>query len=78
MHIMRSRRDFLSILSAATAASALGARASQADEAPPEVTTIRLGWYPNICGAPVDIPRTCSGRKGSQTSATCRTCRSTR
>jgi NitT/TauT family transport system substrate-binding protein len=55
MHIMRSRRDFLSILSAAAAASALGARASLAEEAPPEVTTIRLGWYPNICGAPVDI-----------------------
>jgi NitT/TauT family transport system substrate-binding protein len=54
MHIMRSRRDFLSILSAA-AASALGARALLADEGPPEVTTIRLGWYPNICGAPVDI-----------------------
>jgi NitT/TauT family transport system substrate-binding protein len=54
MHIMRSRRDFLGILSAA-AAVALSPRASLADEGGPEVTTIRLGWYPNICGAPLDI-----------------------
>jgi NitT/TauT family transport system substrate-binding protein len=54
MHIMRSRRDFLGILSAA-AAGALSPRASLADEGGPEVTAIRLGWYPNICGAPLDI-----------------------
>jgi NitT/TauT family transport system substrate-binding protein len=55
MHIMHSRRDFLTALSVAGAASALGARASLADEGPPETTTVRVGDYPNICGAPVDI-----------------------
>ena len=44
MHIMQSRRDFLTALSAAGAASVLGARASLADEGPPEMTTIRLAY----------------------------------
>ena len=52
MHIVRSRRDFLATLSAASAASLLGARASLADEPPPEVTTIRLRRDPSICVAP--------------------------
>jgi NitT/TauT family transport system substrate-binding protein len=39
---MHSRRDFLAGLSAAGAAGVLGARASLADEAPPEVPTIRI------------------------------------
>jgi NitT/TauT family transport system substrate-binding protein len=52
MNIMQSRRDFLATLSAAGAASALGARTALADEGPPETTTIRLNWYPNICLAP--------------------------
>ena len=55
MQIMQSRRDFLTILSAAGAAGVLGTRASLADEGPPETTTVRVGDYPNICGAPVDI-----------------------
>jgi NitT/TauT family transport system substrate-binding protein len=55
MHIMQSRRHFVANVSLASAASVLGTRASLADEGPPEVTTIRTGWYPNICGAPVDI-----------------------
>jgi hypothetical protein len=33
----------------------LGGRTSLADEGPPETTTIRLNWYPNICLAPKDI-----------------------
>ena len=37
------------------AAGVLGARRSLADEPPPETTTIRLNWYPNICLAPKDI-----------------------
>jgi NitT/TauT family transport system substrate-binding protein len=52
MHIMQSRRDFLTTLSAAGAASVLGARSSLADEGPPEVTTIRLPRTPIICNAP--------------------------
>jgi NitT/TauT family transport system substrate-binding protein len=52
MHIMPSRRDFLTTLSAAGAASVLGAGGSLADEAPPEVTTIRLRKSSAICIAP--------------------------
>jgi NitT/TauT family transport system substrate-binding protein len=53
MHIMQSRRDFLVTLSAAGAAGLLNTRSPLADEAPPETTTIRLGRFPGICGAPV-------------------------
>ena len=52
MHIMQSRRDLLTTLSAAAAAGVLGARASLADEGPPETTTIRLGKLADICLAP--------------------------
>jgi NitT/TauT family transport system substrate-binding protein len=55
MHIMQSRRHFLAGLSAACTACVLGTRPSLADEGPPETTTVRVGDYPNICGAPVDI-----------------------
>jgi hypothetical protein len=47
-----SHRDFLTAISAASAAGVLSARTSLADEGPPETTTIRLNWYPNICLAP--------------------------
>jgi NitT/TauT family transport system substrate-binding protein len=52
MHLMQSRRDFLVTLSTAAAASTLGARESFADEGPPEVTTIRIGYDSSICVAP--------------------------
>jgi NitT/TauT family transport system substrate-binding protein len=52
MHIMQSRRDFLTTLSAAGAASVLGAPASLADVGPPEVTTIRIAKTLGICSAP--------------------------
>jgi NitT/TauT family transport system substrate-binding protein len=52
MPITQSRRDFLTALSAAGAAGVLGPRSSLADEGPPEVTTLRLGYDPNMCGAP--------------------------
>jgi NitT/TauT family transport system substrate-binding protein len=52
MHIMQSRRDFLTALSAAGAAGLLGHRTSLADEGPPETTTIRLRRDPSICVAP--------------------------
>ena len=55
MHIMQSRRDFLTTLSAAGAASVLGAPASLADEPPPETTTLRLRLDPNICAAPLYV-----------------------
>jgi NitT/TauT family transport system substrate-binding protein len=55
MHIMQSRRDFLASASLAAAAGVLGARTSLAAEGPPETTTVRLAWYPNICTAPGDI-----------------------
>jgi NitT/TauT family transport system substrate-binding protein len=52
MHIMQSRRHFLTTLSAAGAASVFGPRSSLADEGPPETTTIRLVKIPSICIAP--------------------------
>jgi NitT/TauT family transport system substrate-binding protein len=55
MHTMQSRRDFLASASLAAAAGVLGARASLADAGPPELTTIRLAYWPNICLAPGDI-----------------------
>jgi NitT/TauT family transport system substrate-binding protein len=55
MHVMQSRRAFLTSMSAASAAAAFGPRASLADEPPPETTTLRLPFDPNICLAPADI-----------------------
>jgi NitT/TauT family transport system substrate-binding protein len=55
LNIIQSRRHFLASTLLAAAAGLLGPRASLADEGPPETTTVRLGDYPNICGAPVDI-----------------------
>jgi NitT/TauT family transport system substrate-binding protein len=52
---MQSRRDFLASTSLAAAAGIVGTRTPLADEGPPEVTALRLGRYPNICGAPVVI-----------------------
>jgi NitT/TauT family transport system substrate-binding protein len=52
MQIIQNRRHFLASLSAAGAAGIFGARSSLADEGPPEVTTLRLSTYPNICLAP--------------------------
>ena len=52
MHVLQSRRDFLTTLSAAGAAGVLGTHTALADEAPPETTTVRIAWYPNICTAP--------------------------
>jgi NitT/TauT family transport system substrate-binding protein len=52
MLINQSRRDFLTTLSAAGAAGAFGSGTALADEGPPEVTSIRLGYDPNMCAAP--------------------------
>jgi NitT/TauT family transport system substrate-binding protein len=50
--IQQNRRDFLASASLAAAAGVLGPRAALADEAPPEVTTVRLSKIPGICIAP--------------------------
>jgi NitT/TauT family transport system substrate-binding protein len=52
MQIIQSRRRFLTSLSSAGAAGLIGASNSLAQEAPPEVTTIRLAKVPGICIAP--------------------------
>jgi NitT/TauT family transport system substrate-binding protein len=53
VQISQTRRDFLASASLAAAAGVLGARSSLADEGTLETTTIRLGRFPGICGAPV-------------------------
>jgi NitT/TauT family transport system substrate-binding protein len=55
MHFMQSRRDFLTTLTAASAAGLIPAQDSLANEAPPEITTVRVAFFPNICTAPGDI-----------------------
>jgi NitT/TauT family transport system substrate-binding protein len=49
----QSRRDFLVGASVAAVAGVFGARGSLADEGPPEITTIRLAYYPNNCLVPL-------------------------
>jgi NitT/TauT family transport system substrate-binding protein len=57
MHIMQSRRDFITTLSAVGGAGILGARSSLAAEGPPETTTIRLRKSPAICVSPRYLAR---------------------
>jgi NitT/TauT family transport system substrate-binding protein len=52
MHIMQSRRDFLTTLSAAGAAGVLCTRSSLAEEGRPETSTVRLAFSTAICTAP--------------------------
>jgi NitT/TauT family transport system substrate-binding protein len=52
MQTTQSRRDFLAILLAAGATSLLADRGSLADEGPPEVTALRIGYDSSICVAP--------------------------
>jgi NitT/TauT family transport system substrate-binding protein len=52
MPLIQTRRQLLTSLSAVGAAGVLGARGAVANEGPPEVTTLRLSTYPNICLAP--------------------------
>src|SRR6516165_3556172 len=53
MHMMQTRRQFLTTLSLAGAAGLLDALSARAAEAPPEVTKLRLlKLYPGICIAP--------------------------
>jgi hypothetical protein len=53
MHIIQSRRDFLTTLSAAGAICTLDARTALADEGPPETTTVRLPrFFPASCEIP--------------------------
>jgi NitT/TauT family transport system substrate-binding protein len=55
MQIILSRRNFLAGLSAAAPAGVLGATKLFADEAPPEVTTVRLVKQLGVCTAPQEI-----------------------
>jgi NitT/TauT family transport system substrate-binding protein len=55
MQTRQNRRDFLCALSVAGAAGVLGGRSALAEEAPPEVTTIRLRHDPSICAAPLFV-----------------------
>jgi NitT/TauT family transport system substrate-binding protein len=48
----QSRRGFIAALSSAAAAVLIGSETAPAQEAPPEVTTIRLTKLPGICIAP--------------------------
>jgi NitT/TauT family transport system substrate-binding protein len=57
MHIMQSRRDFLTTLSTVGAAGVLGGGTSLAAEGPPETTTIKLAYYGNICLSPLLIAK---------------------
>ncbi len=56
MQIGPNCRRFLAGLSAAGAASVLGGGRALAGEAPPEVTTIRMGKIPGTCIAPQYLP----------------------
>jgi hypothetical protein len=49
--VMQTRRRLLATLSSATVAGLFGGKVS-AQEAPPEITTIRLGKIPGVCIAP--------------------------
>jgi NitT/TauT family transport system substrate-binding protein len=55
MHLMQSRRDFLTSVSAAGAAGLVGLRRPLADEGPLETTAIRLVRTSGICVAPIYI-----------------------
>ena len=52
MSACKTRRDFAASMSAASVAALLGCKDAQADEEPPETTTIRLRRDPSICVAP--------------------------
>jgi NitT/TauT family transport system substrate-binding protein len=52
MQLIRSRRGFLTGLSAASVASIVNARRLLADEGPPETATLRIGYDSSICVAP--------------------------
>jgi NitT/TauT family transport system substrate-binding protein len=53
MHIIQSRRDFLTTVSAAGAICIVCARRALADEGPPETTTVRLPrFFPASCEIP--------------------------
>jgi hypothetical protein len=69
MHIMQSRRDFLSTLSAAGAAGVFGARTPRAGEAPPETSTALIGGDPPPVSRPSTSPRVYCVRKASLKSA---------
>ena len=52
MSLTQTRRSLLATLSSAAAVALIGSETGSAQEAPPEVTTIRLAKVPGICIAP--------------------------
>jgi NitT/TauT family transport system substrate-binding protein len=60
---MQSRRDFVAT-SLAGAAALTGSAPALADEGPPETTTIRMTYDPNICVAPYYIAEELLGAEG--------------
>jgi len=52
MQTRQNRRHVLATLSSAAAAALIGSNRVSAQEAPPEVTTIRFAKVPGICIAP--------------------------
>jgi NitT/TauT family transport system substrate-binding protein len=52
MQTVQNRRRMLATLSSAAAVALIGSETGSAQEAPPEVTTIRLTKLPGICIAP--------------------------
>ena len=52
MSLTQTRRNLPATLSSAAAISLIGSEKGSAQEAPPEVTTIRLTKLPGICIAP--------------------------
>jgi NitT/TauT family transport system substrate-binding protein len=55
MWTTQTRRSFIAAAAATGAAGLLGGRSAFADEGPPEVTSVRLAYDPNICIAPFYI-----------------------
>src|SRR3954452_22161479 len=55
MSILQTRRRLVTSASAAGVAGLLGSAPALADEGPPETTTIRLRYDPNICLSPAYI-----------------------
>ena len=53
MRSTQSRRQFLTMLSLAGVARLVAAPAARAGEGPLETTTVRLGYIPAACDAPV-------------------------
>jgi len=64
MRSIQTRRRLLVTFSSAAAAGLIGGTKASAQEAPPEITTIRLAKTPGICTAPQFVAETLLGGEG--------------